>query len=45
MARKGNRRDACTFLVGKPERYRKLGKSTHIWEDNNIIMDVSDQVG
>jgi hypothetical protein len=30
----GERRGAYRVLVGKPERERPLGRTTHRWEDN-----------
>ena len=34
VARMGERRGVYRVLVGKPERKRPLGISTHRWEDN-----------
>jgi hypothetical protein len=34
----GESRDACSILVGKPERKRKLGKPRLKWK-HNIKMD------
>ena len=35
MARMGDRRVACRFLVGRPDRKGRLGRPGHRW-DNNI---------
>jgi hypothetical protein len=34
VAHMGQRRGACSILVGKPEGKRQLGKPRHRWEDN-----------
>jgi len=34
VARMGRRRGAYSYLVGKPEGKRPLGKPRHRWEDN-----------
>jgi hypothetical protein len=35
----GEMRNACTFLVGKPEEKKPLGRPRHKWKDN-IKMDL-----
>jgi hypothetical protein len=35
----GDMRNACSFLVGKHERNRQLGRTRRIWE-GNIRMDL-----
>jgi hypothetical protein len=37
----GEKRNACTILVGKPEGERPLGRPTRRWEDN-IKMDLGE---
>jgi hypothetical protein len=39
----GERRVACSVLVGKPEGKRPLGRPRHRWEDN-INMDLQEVV-
>jgi hypothetical protein len=39
VARKGENRNACRILVGKPEEKKPLGKPRHRWVDN-IKMDL-----
>jgi hypothetical protein len=39
VPRMGEKRNACRILVGKPERYRLLGRPRDRWEDN-IKMDL-----
>jgi hypothetical protein len=34
VARKGEKRDACRILVGRPEGRRPLGRPRRRWEDN-----------
>jgi hypothetical protein len=34
VARMGEKRNACLFLMGKPKRNRLLGVPTRTWEDN-----------
>jgi hypothetical protein len=41
VARIGERRDAYTVLVGKPEVRRRLGRPRRRWE-NNIKMDLQE---
>jgi hypothetical protein len=41
VARMGDRRDARTILVGRPEGKRPLGASRRRWEDN-IKMNVQE---
>ena len=42
VARMGERRDVYSFLVGKPEGKRPLGRPRCRWEDN-IIMDLQEE--
>jgi hypothetical protein len=39
VARKGEKRNACRILVGKPEGKRPLGRTRRRWVDN-IKMDL-----
>jgi hypothetical protein len=41
VARMGEGRGVCRFLVGKPEGRRPLGRPRHRWEDN-IEMDIQE---
>jgi hypothetical protein len=36
VARKGEKRNACRILVGKPEGKRQLGRPRRRWEDIKI---------
>jgi hypothetical protein len=37
VTRKGEKRNACRLLVGKPEGKRPLGRPRRRWLDNNRI--------
>jgi hypothetical protein len=41
VARMGEKRNACTILVGKPEGKRPLGRPRRRWVDN-IKMDLKE---
>jgi hypothetical protein len=44
VARKAEKRNACSVLVRKPEGTRPVGRPEHRWEDN-IKMDLRDMMG